>query len=878
FFVRPVCAVDAPFSLLKLFAAWSEIPRYYPLLNVKIGAGDIETPLGCLMDSLLKNSSKKATQDLAMNTVVLLMSTADEEEDVEEDNEFAFDQAALDDSKPVSFGTKLVLVQLPKLLKYLTSVLPPAESKKTISIKHLEILERVCEHVEDAEVSASLSSTLLAYLERNLIRREEMQINALNAVARLIKVVVDPHSFIPRLVPLLSSIRARPPRDALITIFDSIRQATRLDYVKDSLSLIVKLNSWDQKRLDEPDHDRRIEAYSELNRRFDDGSAIDIHLLEMVAHSDAHEIIETTDLSLRASASANLRKLIEYFKGCELPEGAKTECLQDHLLPLVKKGLRHESEIVRALVALITSFPTHAKLRHLTQLRDTTETDLDFYDNITHIQMHRRQRALRRLTDSLQSKQVSIPIEVLLAFVLPLAQPYLLEVVSKTAALSDEAVRLLGQVLSMAPWKRYLAMLEFYLNKLQREEEKHKAIIRIIVAILDAFHFEVASSSQAKEKGVEKMDVAEQNEENMPLESSEIASGLSQRIYDTMVKQVLPRLQKCIDGKKANMHAHKKSQGAKHYHEDDDILRAPVALAMVKLLLKLPTAILDQHLPGIVLKLCELLKSRSRDVRDSARKTLVAVVDALGPKYLPFVIKELKSTLSKGYQIHVMIFTVHVLISYLAERLKTGDLDACLDEIISVCHTELFSDVTEEKEVQGITKSLHEAKANKTYDTYQFIGRFVGASCLGMVIKPMMETLDAKPSAKTTKKLGDLLRYLAFGLGQNAGIDTPTLLIFAHQTLSEHIERLVTGKRKDIDDTQENDEQLHPQRQQSCFILAKDPGRIGAQPKTAKRSKVHIFVEFGLQVLGIVLKAKRLDIEDDRDVGRYHMQIFSGCS
>lgn len=42
----------------------------------------------------------------------------------------------------VGFGTKLILVQLPKLMQYLTSVLPPVESKKAVSLKHLEILER----------------------------------------------------------------------------------------------------------------------------------------------------------------------------------------------------------------------------------------------------------------------------------------------------------------------------------------------------------------------------------------------------------------------------------------------------------------------------------------------------------------------------------------------------------------------------------------------------------------------------------------------------------------------------------------------------------------------------------------------------------------
>lgn len=46
---------------------------------------------------------------------------------------------------------------------------------------------------------------------------------------------------------------------------------------------------------------------------------------------------------------------------------------------------------------------------------------------------------------------------------------------------------------------------------------------------------------------------------------------------------------------------HKKAQTpgtSKYADEDADIARTPVALAMVKLLIKLPRSILDQHLHG----------------------------------------------------------------------------------------------------------------------------------------------------------------------------------------------------------------------------------------------------------------------------------------
>lgn len=79
-----------------------------------------------------------------------------------------------------------------------------------------------------------------------------------------------------------------------------------------------------------------------------------------------------------------------------------------------------------------------------------------------------------------------------------------------------------------------------------------------------------------------------------------------------------------------------------------------------------------------------LLLSRSFNIRQSARKIMESIVQVLGTKYLPFVIKEMRQLMSKGYQVHVMIYTVQALVNSMESVLKSGDLDPCLEDVIEV--------------------------------------------------------------------------------------------------------------------------------------------------------------------------------------------------
>lgn len=54
---------------------------------------------------------------------------------------------------------------------------------------------------------------------------------------------------------------------------------------------------------------------------------------------------------------------------------------------------------------------------------------------------------------------------------------------------------------------------------------------------------------------------------------------------------------------------------------------------------------------SILLKVCALLKNRAQEIRDIARSTLAKIIEDLGVHYLQYILKELQTTLVRGYQV-----------------------------------------------------------------------------------------------------------------------------------------------------------------------------------------------------------------------------------
>jgi U3 small nucleolar RNA-associated protein 20 len=82
------------------------------------------------------------------------------------------------------------------------------------------------------------------------------------------------------------------------------------------------------------------------------------------------------------------------------------------------------------------------------------------------------------------------------------------------------------------------------------------------------------------------------------------------------------------------------------------------------------------------MKLCTFLKSRLESIRRVTRETLQKIMLTLGPKYLGTLLHEMSAMLTRGYQVHVLIFTVHAVLVSLKDLFQPGDVDCNLQSIL----------------------------------------------------------------------------------------------------------------------------------------------------------------------------------------------------
>lgn len=102
-----------------------------------------------------------------------------------------------------------------------------------------------------------------------------------------------------------------------------------------------------------------------------------------------------------------------------------------------------------------------------------------------------------------------------------------METASSRSALADQALFLFTAILRKAPWSKYNQILGNYLRLLGVEEERTKGAVRVILAALDGFHFDLRNvgKEQNKEENGGRMEVEEKEEEHGDEEEMEQEQG-----------------------------------------------------------------------------------------------------------------------------------------------------------------------------------------------------------------------------------------------------------------------------------------------------------------------------------------------------------------
>jgi len=300
----------------------------------------------------------------------------------------------------LNYGSKLLLPHVGDLLNYLHRRVALAnvklKAKGGLGDRDLVILSRVSELVFDPASSLSLLRLVLPLASKKaaLGAGDKTLEPLLSTISCLLRRIENPRQFCLQIAPLFGSVLGRGSRDRLCQLVFS-RAINLVEEVE--AKVVCDLNAWDRRHVDDPDFEKRISSFA-LIKTMDDAS---VPFFLMVIHSSFHTLKAIKDLSLRDCASLCLQTVCPKLskKYAEDPE-TRSLVMERTTLEIIRKGIKDKNESVQEEILGLLGVMVrecghlHPTLKDLQPLACPDDVELDFFENIRHLQVHRRSHLL----------------------------------------------------------------------------------------------------------------------------------------------------------------------------------------------------------------------------------------------------------------------------------------------------------------------------------------------------------------------------------------------------------------------------------------------------------------------------------------------------
>lgn len=682
--------------LLKLFSTFGKSPRLFVLLTryTAITIENIDTtPLKYVMDLLIEPKAKSLVCLTIMEMIQNLLTFSDdfskngvELKPLEISQCKNIDERCLAEiptADNLNFGSKILLPYLSNILQKFRMNL---RSRRGLTKRDLFILSRITELIVDAETSNTLLTVLLPILVRKSNRStgEEVLAQMINTISNLFKRIERPERHLRNIAPMFEQITAVGPRKLLCDILKVIYErcpsdeTEQKDELKQLYEIISALNALDRRWIEQPDYEKRLEAYKTIGR-LTAADEINLNIGILVVYHSFFFIKHDKDMALRDSASHHLRTMVPVLiRKLQRHRSQDLDYLIGNvLLNLVRRTFRDKNDNVRnegiqLLGEISRECPdAHPVLDDLHKLTCKQDREIDFFDNITHLQSQRHGKALLRFCAVAKTLEVAPNPRTLTQFILPLASMYIsCEKYSAKHGLVTSAIETIGAVCHLLPWHQYETILKYYIKNMRYNVEYQKQMVRIVMQILDAFHFDLSKANVLPQE-LPKVDVEKPNDDTKaeemtskdptdetaepekeedadeevimqtdntdaenfdeeldalnqaereddadeevetPVKKTRIciydtplvlSQSIARKIIHNIATSLVPTLNNSITALSTYESFHKLNKKKRRSErEEEEILRVPIALAIVKLLQKMPSGML-----GKVLQVCFL--------------------------------------------------------------------------------------------------------------------------------------------------------------------------------------------------------------------------------------------------------------------------------
>ncbi|KAI8977543.1 armadillo-type protein [Mycotypha africana] len=851
-------------SLLNLFLVWSRKSNYAVYLV------DYDNQV---IPQIVATLTMKSLAEPVLNIVL---------EIVESILDICDNAMEIDDG--VSLKNKLIVPHVDLLLNNLKYRITQAKDESKFgtgryTVREIAIIARIAPYTENGEQAAAIVAALLPNLRKpSRTVPEKSKQDIFTIWAKFIRIIpgfelgsaLYSHYYVVA-SSMFQTAYSRESRTGLLDVFHAFADIDP-ELVKVD-ELLSKLNTYSKKRVDQRDYDSMLDALTAI---------ADSHLREFnahqwfpILHQLAYCMHEPEEMAIRGSATHCMTQFLKVTaEQADEEEKRKLLGYVHHVIyPSIKSGLRSRIELVRLefvtlLNACIKTFPELSMFEDMVPLLGDGDEEVNFFNNIYHMQIHRRARALTRLAE--YAEMSTLKPSTINNIFLPIITAFFKES-DRTVDhnLLHQCTLTISSLAKALPWNHYYRLLQNYLGLVKENDEKERLFVRVVIGILDAFHFDLhhielsdetvkkimgrqkvridyltdeeIKKRAAKEEGKLQEESVEKEIEEVEPDVIDEVKDKAEKVHDTLIEKVLPELNNLLNNNK--------SRGSV-------IVRIPLALGIAKLLCHLPEKSKRVNLPGLLTSVCHIIRSRAQDVRDTTRDTLIKISAFLGPSYFEFILKELRAALQKGYELHVLGYTVNSLLLDMFPRLQTGDLDYCLEQLVDILCNDIFGAAGKEKDADEMTGKTKEAKSRRSPASFEMVAKVIHFKNVGLLLIPLKEIMSNTESSRTLRKVEDLLRRISIGLVNNPEFESLELLDFAYNLITENNEEFkVQPKQK----------QKKTQKELNFEVQIKRPT---SEPVDYYRVNAYRFVYFGLSLLTSAVKKTKFDLDNEECVLR----------
>ncbi|MQL78120.1 hypothetical protein Taro_010527 [Colocasia esculenta] len=739
-------------------------------------------------------------------------------------------------------------------------------------MKEIRILKLLGRYINETLMARKFLDIMLPFFKKKDMNSDEC-LEGLHVIKGMLSLFDDEASR--EVLNVMSILLISARLDVRLLVCDILEGLSKIHR---SLTFVAKLlrdlNAISATELDEIDYDTRISAYEVLGVEI--FTSLGEDCTSVILSQCIYDL--SSDLVLRQTASRALASFIQFaasFLSCEVKsnEEVPSDVLvsnvtvdrgvetvdtntwtRKQILKIIKKSfLRNMGEamnkeisvqkllstevdisiqkewiiLLREMVCKLPGVPALCSIRPLT----SDDAEVDFFSNVLHLQIHRRAKALSRFRSIVNAGNLSEDVNE--KVFIPLFFSMLFEVKGgKGEHLRNACIESIASISGQMSWKVYSALLMRvmkYIRKMDSKPDKQKFLLRLMIAVLDTFHFyNICSSHMPHDEGGNP-------HTELPLVAKNSKSGVPDPdvIQHSLQKMVLPQVQGFLE-------------------MDSDRINANMSLAALKILRLLPKEIMESQLPSIIQRISNFLKSRLESMRDEARSVLAACLRELGLGFLGFIIKVLKATLKRGYEMHVLGYSINFILSKSLLCPTAGVLDSCLEELLSILENDILGNVSEEKEVGKIASKMKETRKSKSFETLKLVSQNITFRTHALkLLSPIEKHLQNHVAVKAKTKLEMMLSCIASGIETNPSVDQRELFIFVYGLLEDSVASEIPSSNK---------APMTMDGKPNCDMSIRDVTSCGINSRLCSS---HLISVFALGLLYNRLKNMKLDKKDE---------------